>query len=185
MVWFIKRAVEFYAKRKRSGLLSVLFVIVFVRKKTIPITFRVNGIERNLNVRNNQTLLQVLRYDLKLTGTKQGCSIGECGACTVLMDGDPVNSCLVMAVKAQGKEILTVEGLGSRERLHPLQKAFVEYGAVQCGFCTPGMLMASKALLDRTANPSRDVIRDAISGNLCRCTGYLQIIEAVEAAAKE
>jgi carbon-monoxide dehydrogenase small subunit len=155
------------------------------KKGKTPITFRVNGIERNLNVRNNQTLLQVLRYDLKLTGTKQGCSIGECGACTVLMDGDPVNSCLVMAVKAQGKEILTVEGLGSRERLHPLQKAFVEYGAVQCGFCTPGMLMASKALLDRTANPSRDVIRDAISGNLCRCTGYLQIIEAVEAAAKE
>ncbi len=101
------------------------------------------------------------------------------------MDGEPVNSCLVMAVKAQGKEILTVEGLGSQERLHPLQKAFVEYGAVQCGFCTPGMLMASKALLDRTANPSRDAIREAIAGNLCRCTGYLQIIEAVEAAATE
>ncbi|NIQ38413.1 MAG: 2Fe-2S iron-sulfur cluster binding domain-containing protein [Proteobacteria bacterium] len=148
-------------------------------------TFRINGIERSLNVRNNQTLLQVLRYDLGLTGTKQGCSIGECGACTVLMDGEPVNSCLVMAVKAQGKEILTVEGLGSQERLHPLQKAFVEYGAVQCGFCTPGMLMASKALLDRTANPSRDAIREAIAGNLCRCTGYLQIIEAVEAAATE
>jgi carbon-monoxide dehydrogenase small subunit len=155
------------------------------KKGKTPITFRVNGIERSLNVRNNQTLLQVLRYDLKLTGTKQGCGIGECGVCTVLMDGEPVNSCLVMAVKTQGREILTVEGLGSREKLHPLQKAFVEHGAVQCGFCTPGMLMASKALLDRTANPSRDVIRDAIAGNLCRCTGYLQIIEAVEAAAKE
>lgn len=155
------------------------------KKGKTPITFRINGIERSLNVRNNQTLLQVLRYDLGLTGTKQGCSIGECGACTVLMDGEPVNSCLVMAVKAQGKEILTVEGLGSQERLHPLQKAFVEYGAVQCGFCTPGMLMASKALLDRTANPSRDAIREAIAGNLCRCTGYLQIIEAVEAAATE
>jgi carbon-monoxide dehydrogenase small subunit len=154
-------------------------------RSKISLAFQVNGVEKRLVVPHNRTLLHVLRYDLKLTGTKQGCGIGECGACTVLVDEEPVNSCLVMAAKAQGKRILTVEGLGNRERLHPLQKAFIQHGAVQCGFCTPGMLMASKALLDRKANPSQDEIRDALAGNLCRCTGYLQIIEAVEAAAKE
>lgn len=157
----------------------------FGKRGKNPITFRVNAIERRVEIPPNRTLLQVLRYDLKLTGTKQGCGIGECGACTVLMDGEPVNSCLVMAAKAQGKEILTVEGLGRREKLHPLQKAFVDHGAVQCGFCTPGVLMAAKALLDRSADPSRDEIREALVGNLCRCTGYQQIIEAIEAAAKE
>ncbi|NIO03196.1 MAG: 2Fe-2S iron-sulfur cluster binding domain-containing protein [Proteobacteria bacterium] len=148
-------------------------------------TLRVNGIERSVKVRSNRTLIQVIRYDLKLTGTKQGCGIGECGACTVLMDGEPVNSCLVMAPKAQKKDILTIEGLGGREKLHPLQKAFIDHGAVQCGFCTPGMLMATKALLDRTPNPAREEIKEALTGNLCRCTGYLQIIEAIEAAVRE
>lgn len=147
-------------------------------------TFWVNGVERCVEIQPNQTLLQVLRYDLKLTGTKQGCAIGECGACTVLMDGEPVNACLLLAAKAEGRQIVTIEGLGSRERLHPLQRAFIERGAVHCGFCIPGMLMAGKALLDRTANPSREEIREALAGNLCRCTGYHQIIEAIEAVGR-
>jgi carbon-monoxide dehydrogenase small subunit len=138
-----------------------------------------------LTIAPNRTLLQVLREDLKLTGTKLGCGIGECGACTVLMDGEPVNACLVMALKAEGREILTIEGLGSREHLHPLQKGFIEQGAVQCGFCTPGMILAAKALLDRSPHPSPSEIKDALVGNLCRCTGYHQIIEAIQAVGKE
>jgi carbon-monoxide dehydrogenase small subunit len=153
-------------------------------KEKSSITFWINGVRRTIEILPNTTLLKVLRYDLRLTGTKQGCGIGECGVCTVLMDGEPVNACLVMAVKAQGKEILTIEGLGSRERLHPLQKAFIDHGAVQCGFCTPGMLMAAKALLDRIPKPSREEIKAALAGNLCRCTGYQQIIEAIEAVVK-
>ena len=154
-----------------------------IREKS-SITFRVNGDRRTIEILPNTTLLQMLRYDLGLTGTKQGCGIGQCGACTVLMDGEPVNACLVMAAKADGKEILTIEGLGSRERLDPLQKAFIDHGAVQCGFCTPGMLVAAKALLNRTPKPSREEIKAALSGNLCRCTGYQQIIDAIEAVAK-
>lgn len=157
----------------------------FNKRGKTPITLWVNGIERRVETWPNRTLLEVLRYDLGLTGTKKGCGIGECGACTVLMDGEPVDSCLVMAVKAQGKDILTVEGLGSRDELHPLQKAFLDHGAVQCGFCTPGMLMAAKALLERSAKPSRDEIKEALVGNLCRCTGYQQIIEAIEAVPEE
>ena len=133
----------------------------------------------------NRRLLDILRDDLDLTGTKEGCGIGECGACTVLMDGKAVNACLVIAPQAEGKEILTVEGLARDGKLHPLQQAFLENFAFQCGFCTPGMLLAAKALLDRNSNPSRDQIREGLAGVLCRCTGYIQIFEAVEAAAKE
>lgn len=133
----------------------------------------------------NRRLLDILRDDLDLTGTKEGCGIGECGACTVLMDGKAVNACLVIAPQADGKEILTVEGLAKDGKLHPLQQAFLENFAFQCGFCTPGMLLAAKALLDQNSNPSRDEIREGLAGVLCRCTGYVQIFEAVEAAAKE
>jgi aerobic carbon-monoxide dehydrogenase small subunit len=122
---------------------------------------------------------------LGLTGTKKGCGEGECGTCTVLIDGRPVNSCLVLAVLAQGKEILTIEGVGTPENLHPIQQAFVEEGAIQCGFCTPGMVMTTKALLDREKNPDEQQIRKAISGNLCRCTGYVKIVKAVQKAAEE
>lgn len=153
-------------------------------KEKSSITFLINGVRRTIEVLPNSTLLEVLRHGLGLTGTKRGCRIGECGACTVLMGGEPVNACLVMAVKAHGKEILTIEGLGTRERLHPLQKAFIDHGAVQCGFCTPAMLMAAKALLDRIPKPSREEIKAALAGNLCRCTGYQQIMEAIEAVAK-
>jgi carbon-monoxide dehydrogenase small subunit len=154
-------------------------------KEKVLLTFRVNGIERTVKIFPHTTLLQVLRDNLALTGTKHGCGIGECGACTVLMEGEPVNACLVLAAKTQGKEILTVEGLGSRDELHPLQKAFIDHGAVQCGFCTPGILMAAKALLDKTPKPSEEQIKETLAGNLCRCTGYQQIIEAIKAVGKE
>jgi aerobic carbon-monoxide dehydrogenase small subunit len=153
--------------------------------KKRSLTLRVNGMERSLTVSPNRTLLQVIREDLKLTGTKLGCGIGECGACTVLIDGEPVNACLVIAVKAEGKEVLTIEGIGAQGCLHPLQKGFIDRGAVHCGFCTPGMILAAKALLDRSPHPSVSEIKDALTGNLCRCTGYHQIIEAVQAAGKE
>ena len=130
------------------------------------------------------TLLRVLRERLGLTGTKEGCGIGECGTCTVLLEGIPVNSCLVLAPKVEGKKVETVEGLGTKDSLHPLQQAFIDHGAVQCGFCTPGILMSSKALLDRNPTPTREEVQDAITGHLCRCTGYHQIIEAVEGASK-
>lgn len=152
--------------------------------KKMSLAFRINGLDESLEVAPNRTLLQVLREDLKLTGTKLGCGIGECGSCTVLMNGEPVNACLVMAAKANGKEILTIEGLGSREKLHPLQKAFIDHGAVHCGFCTPGMLIAVNALLERSPKATRSEIKDALAGNLCRCTGYLQVIEAIEAVVK-
>ena len=154
-----------------------------MKKKSL--TLRVNGIERTLTVASNRTLLQVLREDLQLTGTKLGCGIGECGACTVLVDGEPVNACLTMAVKAEGREILTIEGLGTRDSLHPVQRSFIEHGAVHCGFCTPGMIMAAKALYDRSPHPTVSDIKDALVGNLCRCTGYQQIIEAIQAVGKE
>ena len=127
------------------------------------------------------TLLKLLREKLGLTGTKEGCGIGECGTCTVLLDGVPVNACIVLALKVEGKKVETIEGLGTRESLHPLQKSFIEHGAIQCGFCTPGILMSSKALLEEKSNPTREEIKEAISGHLCRCTGYHQIIEAIEA----
>jgi carbon-monoxide dehydrogenase small subunit len=131
-----------------------------------------------------KTLLEVLREDLQLTGTKHGCELGECGACAVLVDGKPVLSCLVLAVESVGRQITTVEGLAADGRLHPLQECFADLGAAQCGYCTPGILITAKALLDTEPNPSRARISEALSGNLCRCTGYLQIVEAVEEAAK-
>jgi carbon-monoxide dehydrogenase small subunit len=158
---------------------------IFKIKEKVLLTFRVNGIERTVNVFPQTTLLQVLREDLALTGTKHGCGIGECGACTVLMEGEPVNACLLLAAKAHMKEILTIEGLGSRDKLHPLQRAFIDHGAIQCGFCTPGMIMAAKALLDKTSKPSEEQIKEALAGNLCRCTGYQQIIEAIRAVGKD
>jgi carbon-monoxide dehydrogenase small subunit len=131
-----------------------------------------------------KTVLEVLREDLQLTGTKHGCELGECGACAVLLDGEPMLSCLLLAVECGGRHITTVEGLATGGKLHPLQEAFADVGAAQCGYCTPAMLMTAKALLDHEPHPSRDRIREALSGVLCRCTGYLQIIEAVEMAAE-
>jgi carbon-monoxide dehydrogenase small subunit len=146
---------------------------------TQTLTLKLNGEEVTVQVKPSALLVEVLRDELELTGTKVACGEGECGACTVLLDGVPVNSCLVPALKAQGREVMTVEGLAPLGELHPLQKAFVEHGAVQCGYCTPGMLMSAKALLDDNPNPTEDEIRLAISGNLCRCTGYAKIVEAI------
>ncbi len=150
----------------------------------ITLKFILNKKPVEVGVPPHWTLLRLLREKLGLTGTKEGCGIGECGACTVLLDGMPVNSCLILAPKVEGRRVETVEGLGSRESLHPLQKSFVENGAVQCGFCTPGMLMSAKALLEKNPKPTREEIKEAISGNLCRCTGYQQIMEAIEAVGK-
>lgn len=147
------------------------------------IRLKINGVEQQVLVAPWQSLLDVLREELGLTGTKKGCNEGECGACTVLLDGKPVNACLVLAVKADGREVTTVEGLAGPGGLHPLQQAFVEEGAVQCGFCTPGMLMAAKALLDTNPCPDEREIRAALAGNLCRCTGYVRIVRAVQRAA--
>jgi carbon-monoxide dehydrogenase small subunit len=132
-------------------------------------------------VEPRQTLLDILREELGLTGAKKACDLGSCGCCTVLMDGKSVLSCLVLAIDAQGKEILTIEGLSEKDKLHAIQQAFIDYNAFQCGFCTPGMILAVKALLDENPRPTEDEIRDGISGNLCRCTGYDQIVEAIKA----
>jgi aerobic-type carbon monoxide dehydrogenase small subunit (CoxS/CutS family) len=147
------------------------------------LTCVVNGEPVDVLADSYKTLLEVLREDLQLTGTKHGCELGECGACAVLVDGEPVLSCLVLAVEFGGRTITTVEGLAQEGRLHPLQECFADLGAAQCGYCTPGILITAKALLDREPHPSRERICEALSGNLCRCTGYLQIVEAVEAAA--
>ena len=151
-------------------------------QKTAGIRFTLNGEEVDVWFAPYKTLLEVLREDLLHTGTKHGCELGECGACAVLLDGKPVLSCLVLALECAGRRVLTVEGLSADGRLHPLQDAFADLGAAQCGYCTPGILVTAKALLDRNPHPDRDQIREALSGNLCRCTGYLQIFEAVEAA---
>lgn len=143
---------------------------------------KVNGEEMAVSFEPFKTLLEVLREDLRLTGTKHGCELGECGACTVLLDGQAVLACLVLGVDCEGREITTVEGLADHARLHPLQTAFADLGGSQCGYCTPGILLTAKALLDRNPRPSRDQIREALSGNLCRCTGYQQIFESIEAA---
>ena len=145
---------------------------------------RVNGEEQEVLFHPYKTLLEVLREDLDLTGTKHGCELGECGACAVLLDGETSLSCLTLALECEGRSIETVEGLAQGTRLHPLQAAFADCGGSQCGYCTPGMLMTAKALLDREPNPSRERIREAISGNLCRCTGYQQIVDSVEDAAR-
>src|SRR5436305_9508704 len=151
-------------------------------QKTAQIRFTLNGEEVDVLFAPYKTLLEVLRADLLHTGTKHGCELGECGACAVLLDGKPVLSCLVLALECAGRRVLTIEGLSADGRLHPLQDAFADLGAAQCGYCTPGILVTAKALLDRNPHPDRDQIREALSGNLCRCTGYLQIFEAVEAA---
>ena len=151
--------------------------------KTHPLDMTVNGRDVRLDVEADELLVDVLRDRLGLTGTKIGCNEGECGACTIIMDGKPVLSCLIPALRAQGREIMTIEGLSDGETLHPLQQAFVDHGAVQCGYCIPGILMSAKALLDANPHPNRDEIKEAIAGNLCRCTGYTKIMEAIEAVA--
>lgn len=148
------------------------------------ISLRVNGDKSDVAVLPHHTLLEVLREDMGLTGTKHGCELGECGTCTVLIDGKPVLSCLALAIECEGQEIVTVEGLAKNGKLHPLQETFAELGAAQCGYCTPGFLCTAKALLDEKPKPSRDEIKEALAGNLCRCTGYLKIYEAVELAAQ-
>ena len=148
------------------------------------VTLTVNGEYEQVDVPSNMTLLQMLREKLALTGTKNGCNAGECGACTVILDGEPVNSCMILAVECEGAHILTVEGLASDGVLAPIQETIIDQGGVQCGFCTPGILMSSKALLDRNPSPSEAEIREALVGNLCRCTGYLRIIAAVKDAAQ-
>lgn len=144
---------------------------------------KVNGEEYQVEVEPQEILLDVIRDKLNLTGTKRGCDTGDCGACTIIMDGKAVNSCLVLALEANGKEIVTIEGLAKKGQLHPLQEAFVQHGAVQCGYCTPGMIMSAKALLDENRNPTEEEIRKAIAGNLCRCTGYAKIVQAIRALA--
>ena len=153
-----------------------------MKRRTV---LRVNGEDHELFIKPNRTLLEVLRQDLHLTGVKEACGIGACGACTVLVDVSPVNSCITLAVDVEGKEIETIEGMAQGDHLHPLQKAFINHHAFQCGFCTPGMIMAAKALLQRNTVPTEEEIKKALSGNLCRCTGYVNITHAILSAAEE
>ena len=154
-------------------------------QRNLHLELSVNGESVEVSFAPYKTLLEVLREDLALTGTKHGCELGECGACAVLVDGEPQLSCLLLTLDCERKRIETVEGLGRGAELHPLQAAFADLGAAQCGYCTPGILMTAKALLEREPSPSRERIREAISGNLCRCTGYQQIYEAIEEAARK
>jgi carbon-monoxide dehydrogenase small subunit len=148
------------------------------------VTLTVNDEVHEVLVEPNELLVDVLRDRLDLTGTKVGCGTGDCGACTVIVDGKPVNSCLMLALEANGKEILTIEGLAQNGKLHPLQQAFIDAGAIQCGFCTPGMVLSAKALLDQNPHPTEEEIRMEIAGNICRCTGYAKIVEAIWAASR-
>jgi carbon-monoxide dehydrogenase small subunit len=150
----------------------------------MKLSFQINGVEREIDAPPMKRLLDALREDLRLTGTKEGCGEGECGACSVIIDGEVINSCLTPVCQTQGASIITVEGLARDGRLDPLQQAFLECGGAQCGICTPGMLIAARALLDTNPHPTRDEIKEAIAGNLCRCTGYVKIIDAIEQAAK-
>ncbi|MBI2953081.1 MAG: (2Fe-2S)-binding protein [Chloroflexi bacterium] len=146
------------------------------------IKLEINGVQHEVEVAPWRTLLEVIREELQMTGTKEGCGLGECGACSVLMDGKTVNSCLVLAAEANGKRITTIEGLAQAERLHPIQQSFIDNGGFQCGFCTPGMIMSTKVMLDDNPNPTDDEIKKGISGNLCRCTGYAKIFDSIRAA---
>ena len=149
-----------------------------------PLRFMLNGERIEVDIEPHLTLLQVLRDKLELTGTKEGCGMGECGACTVLLEDKSVNSFIFPAMEVDGKSVITIEGLTDAQgKLHPIQKAFIEYGAIQCGFCTPGMVLSAKALLDENPSPTEEEIRHGIAGNLCRCTGYLQIVQAIKAAS--
>lgn len=156
-----------------------------MQRKRYRITLTVNGRDHEVEVEPRERLIDVLRYKLGYTGVKEGCGTGDCGACTILLDGKPVNSCLILAVSANGKSITTVEGIAQGGKLHPVQQAFAEYGAVQCGFCTPGFIVNSVALLNENPNPDVETIRYWLAGNLCRCTGYQKIIKAVMAAAEK
>lgn len=149
------------------------------------LSFTLNGDPIEVVCKDNMTLLDLLRDKLGLTGTKKGCEQGECGACTVMLDGKPVNSCCTLAVECEGRDVVTVEGIAKNGQLHPIQKQFIEKWALQCGYCTPGMIMSAKALLDVNPHPTELEIREAIEGNLCRCTGYAKIVEAIQAAAAE
>ena len=151
--------------------------------ETLKVKLKVNGESLDLDVEHSETLLETLRERLELTGAKEGCGLGACGSCTVLLDGIPTRSCIVLTAELEGCEVVTIEGLSDGTRLHPLQQSFMERGAVQCGFCTPGMIMTAKGLLDRSSQPTRGEIIRSISSNLCRCTGYKKIVEAVEAAS--
>jgi len=152
--------------------------------KKLEIEFTINGKKRSLSVKANDLLINIIRNDLFLTGSKYGCGIGECGACTVLLNGEPVLSCLTLAVTVDGKEIITIEGLAEGNELHPMQIAFLKNAAVQCGFCTPSMILTATALLKENPNPTEDEIRNYMRGNICRCTGYVQIIKAIKACAE-
>ncbi len=150
----------------------------------VDLSFKLNGQDYQLEIAPNKTLSDVLRDELGLLGTKKGCGAGKCGSCTVLLDGMPVNACLMLAPQAQGRDVLTIEGLAGTEEPHPLQRSFVDHGAVQCGYCSPGMILSGHALLESKPHPNRDEIKSAIAGNLCRCTGYKMIVDAIEACAK-
>jgi len=175
--------IKFKSSGKEKRIKAKIITVATTRK---IIHLVVNGKDREVEVRPNELLVDVLRERLGLTGTKTGCEAGECGACTVLINGKPTLSCLTLAIECEGKNILTIEGIGNVERgnLHPLQKAFVEYYGVQCGFCTPAMILTAKALLEKNPDPKEIEIREAINGVICRCTGYMQIIESISAAAK-
>jgi carbon-monoxide dehydrogenase small subunit len=151
----------------------------------VTVTIYVNGEKRTATVPAETTLLQLLRENFNLTGSKLGCDVGDCGACTVIVDGKAVNSCLMLAAQADGRNVLTIEGLATSDHLHPIQKAFEKYASLQCGFCGPGAIMSAKAMLDENPDPTVQEIRDALGGNLCRCTGYVKMIEAIQEAARE